>query len=250
MSQFGRGVFITGTDTDVGKTVTAAAVLVAARRQGIDAVPMKPVQSGAVCRDGVLTSPDLQFCLQMAGLPYPPADAGTMVPYLFEPACSPHLAAAECGCEISFERIGEVFEQLLQHHAAVIAEGAGGLLVPLGGDGTMLDLMVLLKLPVIVVARPGLGTINHTLLSLRELRRKGLPVLGVVFCETASMCWGPIENDNWRTIERLGEIPVLGRIPFLPGLAEGRVAPQDFRDLAIRYLQLPFEADSGPEENH
>lgn len=95
----------------------------------------------------------------------------------------------------------------------------------------MLDLMVLLGLPVLIVSRPGLGTINHTLLSLRVLRDAGLDVAGVVFCETEAVEWGEIENDNRRTIERLGDLPVLGAIPHIDGLDADRVPPGAFREI-------------------
>jgi dethiobiotin synthetase len=103
----------------------------------------------------------------------------------------------------------------------VLVEGAGGVLVPLGKGHTMLDLMLALQLPVLLVARPGLGTINHTLLSLRELRRVGLQTLGVVFNETAPTCHGPIETDNPRIIAELAAPLRTWRLPFA---ADGRPA--------------------------
>ena len=240
MSFPGRGVFITGTGTDVGKTVAAAAVLAALRSAGIDGVPMKPVQTGGVWRGGVLASADLEFCLRMAGLQAAGDEAHAMAPYVFEPACSPHLAASRTGREISFDRIAGAFETLSAAHHCVVVEGAGGLLAPVSEDSTMLDLMARLRLPVIVVASPGLGTINHTLLSLREIGRAGLPVLGVIFCETKNGPWGEIEEDNWKTIERMGKTRVLGRVPFMEGLAEGRVSPEEFRRVAVRHLSLTW----------
>ncbi len=233
------GLFITGTDTDVGKTAVAAAVLTLLRGRGIDAVPMKPVQTGAVRVGGRMTSPDLDFCFRMAGLEAAPEEYADMAPFLHEPACSPHLAARKAGLEISLERIEEAFRELLESHESVVVEGAGGVLVPITRDKTMLDLMALLGLPVILAARPGLGTINHTLLSLREMERAGLTVLGVVFCETKAAEWGEIEDDNWKTIERMGKTPVLGCIPYMEGLGDGRVSPDAFRMNACGKLRLP-----------
>ena len=167
-----------------GKTVAAAAVLVSMRAAGIDAVPMKPVQTGAIVQGSVLQSPDLEFCLRMAELRPDAGELQDMVPFIYEPACSPHLAAAKAGREISLDRIIEAFHRLVQRHERVVVEGAGGLLAPVSGDKTMIDLMAMLGLPVILAARPGLGTINHTLLSIRELERSGLELLGIIFCET------------------------------------------------------------------
>jgi dethiobiotin synthetase len=241
MNRFGNSVCIAGTDTDIGKTVAAAAVLCALRGHGIDAVPMKPVQTGAASDGNRLVSPDLRFCTAMAGLNPDPREEALMAPYLFEPACSPHLAAAGCGREISFAHIVESLAALLERRQGVVVEGAGGLLAPLSEEKTQLDLIARLDLPVILVARPGLGTINHTLLSLHELDRAGLRVLGVVFCETQPTQWGEIEKENRRIIERMGETAILGRIPFLAGLTDGRVAPQEFRQSATEHLHLPLD---------
>ncbi|MGA2224356.1 MAG: dethiobiotin synthase [Syntrophobacteraceae bacterium] len=223
-----RGIFITGTDTDAGKTVAAAAVLVSLRAGGIDAVPMKPVQTGAIVQRSPWQSPDLEFCLRMAELRPDADELQDMVPFIYEPACSPHLAAAKAGREISLERIVAAFHRLLRRHERVVVEGAGGLLVPITGDKTMIDLMAMLGLPVILAARPGLGAINHTLLSIRELARTGLELLGIIFCETSDRGWGEIEQNNVETIARMGKVPVLGRIPFIPGLADG-ISPDVFR---------------------
>jgi len=223
-----RGVFITGTDTDAGKTVAAAAVLVLLRAGGIDAVPMKPVQTGAIVQSSPWQSPDLEFCLRMAELRPDADELQDMVPFIYEPACSPHLAAAKAGREISLERIVAAFHRLLRRRERVVVEGAGGLLVPITGDKTMIDLMAMLGLPVILAARPGLGAINHTLLSIRELARTGLELLGIIFCETSDTGWGEIEQNNVETIARMGKVPVLGRIPYIPGLTDG-ISPDVFR---------------------
>lgn len=227
------GVFITGTDTGAGKTVAAAAVLVSLRAAGIDAVPMKPVQTGAIVQGSVLQSPDLEFCLRMAELRPDAGELQDMVPFIYEPACSPHLAAAKAGREISLDRIIEAFHRLVQRHERVVVEGAGGLLAPVSGDKTMIDLMAVLGLPVILAARPGLGAINHTLLSVRELERTGLELLGIIFCETNNTGWGEIEENNVETIARMGKVTVLGRIPYMPGLDEG-MSPQVFARYTAR----------------
>ena len=214
-----QGVFITGTDTGVGKTVVSAALLSMLRSSGMDAVPMKPVQTGAKQVDGRWRSPDLDFCLAMAGLQPGPLEYARMAPCCFARACSPHLAAAVAGRRISLRRVAACFRALKARHAMVIVEGAGGVCVPIQGRQTMLDLMSALDLPVVVVARLGLGTINHTLLTLNGLRRAQVRVLGVVFNATAPGRSGYIERDNIKTIARLGTVRVLGRLPFVPHLA-------------------------------
>ncbi len=206
--------FITGTDTGAGKTRVAATLLAKLRERGIDAVPMKPVQTGCELRNGRLAAPDLEFCLRHARLEPAPEDEELMCPYKFQPACSPHLAARLAGTEIAVDTVATAYRRLAGRHQGVLVEGAGGVLVPLNGRETMLDLMRRLNLPVVLAARPGLGTINHTLLSLQCLRGAGLRVLGIVFCETAPVADEWLVADNIETIARLGGTPILGRLAF------------------------------------
>lgn len=226
-----QSIFITGTDTGVGKTVVSAALLSMLRSRGVDAVPMKPVQTGAKQADGRWCSPDLDFCLAMAGLQPGPVEYVRMAPCCFAQACSPHLAAAVAGRRIRLRRMATCFKELKARHAMVIVEGAGGVCVPLQGRQTMLDLMGALDLPVVVVARLGLGTINHTLLTLQGLRLAQARVLGMVFNATAPSRLGYIERENIKTIARLGTVRVLGRLQFVPDLAT-RSADQFHRAVA------------------
>jgi dethiobiotin synthetase len=156
-----NSLFVTGTDTDVGKTVVTAALVAAARAAGRDVVPMKPVQTGCTAHDGQLSAPDLDFVLRMAGLSA--AEQDLMCPYRFVPPCSPHLAALQAQQPISLSLIGDAYTSLQDAHDAVIVEGAGGCRVPLGPTADMRDLACALDLDVVVAARPGLGTLNHTL---------------------------------------------------------------------------------------
>lgn len=204
-----RGIFVAGTDTGVGKTHVAAELVSDLRRAGIDAVPMKPVQTGCVHRGGRLVATDLEWCLKRARVNPDSARLADMAPYCFRPACSPHLAAARVGRRISVPVIMRAFRRLGLAHECVVVEGAGGILVPLNSRRTMLDLMVEMNLPVLLVARPGLGTINHTLLSLRILRQAGVDVMGVVLNQASPGRWGLIERDNLATIEKFGAVPVM-----------------------------------------
>lgn len=231
-----QGIFITGTDTGVGKTLVSAALLSVLRSRGVDAVPMKPLQTGAKQVGQKWCSPDLDFCLVRAGLQPDPSEYIRMAPYCFAKACSPHLAVAldgrpavagrpvVTGRRISFRRINACLRALQTRHAIVIVEGAGGVCVPIRGRHTMLDLMVALELPVVLVARPGLGTINHTLLTLHGLRLAQVRVLGVVFNATVPGCPDYIARDNIKTIARLGNVRVLGRLPFIPDVARQSAA--------------------------
>lgn len=229
-----RSFFITGTDTGAGKTALTSTLLAAARAAGIDAVPMKPVQTG-VRRNGGLAG-DIRVAIRAAAWRPAPDETHLLCPYRFVPACSPHLAAARAGETLCLDRIVRAMRTLLQSHDSVLVEGAGGVSVPIGGRRTMLDLMAAMGLPVLVAARPGLGTLNHTMLTCAALRKQGLDVAGVVMVQSGPGRWMPLMRDNLATLRRFG-IPVLGRLPFMPGFARTpRAAVQKvLRDPAVAW---------------
>jgi dethiobiotin synthetase len=220
-----KGVFVTGTDTGVGKTVLTATLTALLRERGVDAVPAKPVQTGT---GGARGSPDLTFCLRVAGVHASRAELELMSPYRYRRACSPHLAAREERRPVRLDGIVRSLARLAADHDLLVVEGAGGVFVPLGARVTNLDLMERLRLPVVVAARPGLGTINHTLLTVQALQRRRLPVLGVVLVQATLAPWGLIEADNLRTIEAWAGAPVLGRIPYA-GDRQGRLSAARLR---------------------
>ena len=239
-----KGFFITGTDTDIGKTALSALLLAELRRRKINAAPMKPVQTGCLRKPETgnlkpegkrekeefqvsslksqvspLSVPDLDYSLSMASMDVSKESYANMSPYTFEPACSPHLAAKIAGTEIDIAEIIIAARTLAMDYEFIIAEGAGGIMVPLNRRELMLDLMQAMKFPILLTARPGLGTINHTLLSIRALRSDGLDIAGVVFVASTPDKPGFIEEDNAATIEQFGKVPVLGTIPFCAQLA-------------------------------
>lgn len=209
-----KGLFVTGTDTGVGKTLVSAALLRALRATGVDAVPMKPIQTGCRRRQEGWSAPDLEASLRGSGMTASASERVLMAPYCFGPACSPHLAAQAVGQRISLRKIRSAFDRLARIREFVVVEGAGGVLVPLDSRRTMLDLIVALELPALLVARPGLGTINHTLLSINELRRAGVRVLGVAINRTVAGRSRWIERNNCATIERMGRVPVVADLRF------------------------------------
>ena len=226
-----RGIFITGTDTGIGKTTVTAALLSRLRRRGHDAVPMKPVQTGCLHGPHGLVASDTEFCLSMAALAPSPDEAALMTPYCFEPACSPHLAAERAASHIDLSRIVKDFETLATLHEAVLVEGAGGLLVPLSDEAMMSDLMARLDLPVLLVAKPGLGTLNHTLLSVEAMRNRELQVCAIVTVSCEPDRDLLVQEDNAQTLARLTELPVLGPVPFMSAVAEGTIDPREFEAL-------------------
>ncbi len=214
-----NGFVVTGTDTDVGKTHVTAALCLWLQSRGVPIAPMKPVQTGSTpLPEGGFVAPDLQFSLDRLGLAPEPATRALMQPFCYGPACSPHLAVAPGEAEPTVAAIAAAAAALGQRFPAVAVEGAGGLIVPLNRRETMLDLFAALGLPVVLVARVGLGTINHTLLSVLALKGRGVPVAGVVLNETRPQAAEDafIRADNPAAIERFGGVPVFGTLPFLP----------------------------------
>lgn len=200
-------IFITGTDTDVGKSVVAAMFTL-----GLGASYWKPIQSGPgpVDETGASSQGDRAYIQQLTGLP-----AAHFLPerHCLSQPLSPHAAAAIDGIQIQLSDF-----QLPRHDRAhLIVEGAGGLLVPLnpGGD-YILDLIQHLALPVVLVARSGLGTLNHSLLSLERLRHSGIAVLGVVVN-------GPRNGSNCAAIAHYGQVPILLELPPLQPLNAARL---------------------------
>lgn len=211
-----NGFFITGTDTDIGKTALSALLLTELRRRGVNAAPMKPAQTGCELRvqSSEFRVPDLDYSISMAKMSVSEHHYELMSPFRFEPACSPHLAAELAGIEIEIDPILTAAKELAAKYEQLIIEGAGGILVPINRHKTMLDLMKALGLPILLAARPGLGTINHTLLSIHALRDAGLDIAGIVLIETQPTESGFIETDNISTIEQFGNVPILGKIPY------------------------------------
>jgi dethiobiotin synthetase len=193
-----RGLFLTGTDTDIGKTVVAAWLM-----SGLGMDYWKPVQSGL---EG---ETDTEAVRRLTGLPderFHSSAFETRTP------ASPHLSARLDGVEIRMNSF-----LLPDSPRPVLVEGAGGLLVPLNDDALMIDLIVQLGLPVVLVARSGLGTINHTLLSVEALRSRNLPLVGVVMN-------GLPNEPNREAVETYGRVPVIGQLPHMDDLSADSLA--------------------------
>jgi len=211
-----ESLFITGTDTDVGKTIVTAGLLRRLRVAGVNAASMKPVQTGAeTSEDGSFVAPDLLVHHHAAGFDPPSEDRKLMAPYLYEPACSPHLAGRMADRYPDIGHIVDCAGQLAERYEFLLVEGAGGIYAPLTESETMLDLMQALGYPILLVAHRGLGTINHTLLSIEALRGAELEIMGVVFNEVEDVEPDFIKADNPDAIESFGKVEILGNIDYL-----------------------------------
>ncbi len=201
-----RGIFVTATDTAVGKTEVACALLREARARGLDAVGAKPAQSGLVPGE----PSDAERLREASGRTEP---LEAVCPYSFAAPLAPAVAARLAGVAISFERVLASVRALADRHEAVVVEGAGGLLAPLTERETCADLARALGLPVLVVARAGLGTVNHTALTVEALRARALPIAGIVLNRLAPED-DPSVPHNAAEIARLTGIIPAALLPY------------------------------------
>jgi dethiobiotin synthetase len=216
----GRGLFVTGTGTGVGKTVLAAVIANALRAGGQRVAVFKPAVTGL---DGE-EEPDHELLRRAAGSTQ---SDDQIAPYRFAPPASPHLAAEQADTRIEPGELVRAARTAAAAADVLVCEGVGGLLVPLSGGYLVRDLAQELSLPLAVAAAPGLGTINHTLLTLEAARAAGLEIAAVVLTPWPAEP-GPVERSNRETIAALGDVRVetlesldLDRPGSWPGLAIG-----------------------------
>lgn len=206
-----QGVFVTGTDTGVGKTLVAAALLHAFTQLGLRSIGMKPVAAGCLMQGGRLVNEDVIALMAASNVVAADDDVN---PYRFEPPIAPHLAAAAEGERISLERIRTAYGTLCRNADRVVVEGAGGLLVPLGKDEDLADLARLLDLPVVLVVGMRLGCLNHALLSAEALRTRGLKFAGWI-ANSLDPAMAEFAG-NLQTLRDRLQAPLLGILPHGP----------------------------------
>jgi len=226
------GYFIAGTDTDVGKTFAAAALLARAGQLGLRTAAWKPVAAGAETMAQGLRNEDALTLLQACNQPLP---YDVVNPVCLAPAIAPHIAAAEQGLKVDVAALLPHFQRVLDCSAdLVLVEGAGGWRVPLNDRETLADLALALQLPVVLVVAMRLGCINHALLSAEAIARDGLPLAGWIAnrATTDSMAR---HRENLDTLRRLLPAPLLGELPYMPG--------GDFA-AAAQILRLPSEVET------
>jgi len=205
------GLFVTGTDTGVGKTRIAVALMAALQDHGLRVAAMKPVSAGCERSAAGLRNDDalaLQAQSSIA-LPYE-----LLNPYALEPPIAPHIAAREAGLELQMDTLLEACAQIESRADYVVVEGAGGWLVPLDGQQTLADLAAALAFPVVMVVGIRLGCINHALLTAQAVRARGLKLAGWVANEITPS--SPRADENVQSLGERLAAPLLGRVPFAP----------------------------------
>jgi dethiobiotin synthetase len=203
-----RAYFVTGTDTGVGKTLVAAGLLANARARGLTVAALKPAETG--CVGGVAA--DGQLLRAAAAAEDLPLE--TTVPHRYAAPVAPAVAARTEGHPFSLRRTLAAFD-VLAGADFVLVEGAGGLLVPFADDLLGADVAAALGIPLLIVARAGLGTINHTLLTVAEARRRELVIAGIILNRVRAEA-DASEATNAAEIARLSGVPVLGTVEHIP----------------------------------
>lgn len=231
-----RNYFVTGTDTEVGKTVVTALLALHFQESGIDVGVMKPFASGCRRENGVLISDDAEFLKIAAGVD---DDMELINPARWEEPLAPLVAARRAhDAKDHWPTCIEAYEVLRSRHEIILVEGVGGALAPISErDGriwTGLDLMSTLGLPVIIVARRTLGTINHTLLTIEALRAANLEIAGIVFCNATRVDENNVAaHTSTQVIAEMSGERILGVVPHLENLSR-----ETLRAAAREYLHI------------
>ena len=230
----GSGIFITGTDTGVGKTFVACGLAALLRESGYRVGVVKPAETGCAQRDGELVPEDALRLRQASGCAEP---IEKICPYRLLEPLAPSIAAERAGVRIDIDHLLAVYRDISSEHDVTIVEGAGGLMVPLLPSFTYADLARVFKLPIIVVAANRLGAINHLLLTLEHASCKGLTVLGYVLNRVTNEP-SLAAATNREVLSGLTGAPCLGELPFVEGGEPGATFPLDVfeQEFALRLI--------------
>ena len=214
------GVFVTGTDTGVGKTLAACALVHALRARGLRVAPMKPGAAGAGPRGDGWANEDTLALIAAAGPEAPAPDEVT--PVLLREPMAPHIAAAREGREIRLDPLLEAHRRLGARWEFTVVEGVGGFRVPLGASLDTRDLAAALALPVVLVVGVRLGCLNHALLTADSVRSAGLPLAGWIANSIDPAM--AVADENVAALEELLPAPLLARLPWSPGASPADLA--------------------------
>lgn len=203
-------LFVTGTDTEIGKTLVSSALLYAFVQAGLRVAAMKPVAAGVTLHNGVRVNEDIELLRAQANIELPEHE---MTPYLWDEPIAPHIAAQKRGVVMRAEVIRQAYLAAAQRADAIIVEGVGGFCVPLSCEENMADVAVALNLPVVMVVGMRLGCINHALLTAEAIRARGLTLAAWV-ANTVDRNM-PYRDENIQTLSEALAAPCLGRVPYL-----------------------------------
>ncbi len=206
------GIFITGTDTGVGKTLVSAGLAFVLRERGIKVGVMKPVATGCYGIDDRLVSSDAAFLMEAAENEHPALTS----PVRLRNPLAPKVAATLEKKEIKLEQIRDAYQEIQKHYDFIIVEGIGGLMVPITQNYFVANMIRDFQLPVVIVSKPTLGTINHTLLTVDAAVVRGFDVRGIIFNRIPTVNFSLAEITNPKAIHELTNLPILGSLPEMP----------------------------------
>lgn len=216
-----KGVFIVGTDTDVGKTIVTAGLMYVMRSNGYNATYFKAALSGALEEDNKLIPGDTKIVSDTSNLE---EKYENITPYIYRNAVSPHLASKLENKPIDLNIIKQRYNYLKEKYDFIIGEGSGGITCPLiedeRGSYSLENLIKALNMNVIIVARAGLGTINHTVLTVKYIESLGIKIKGIIVnnYEKSLLC-----DDNIKMIEKLTKVPIIGKLKKIEGLEDNMI---------------------------
>lgn len=220
-----KGFFITGTDTGVGKTIITAVLITAIKHLGLKACGMKPIETGCKIavsgKEKTLIPSDGTFLKNISNVN---ESVDLITPVRFMNPLAPLPASEMEGRTVNLKKIQKAYTELSKKYEAIVVEGIGGLLVPITKDYFVLDLAKDFGLPLIVVSRPGLGTINHTMLTVNYAIKEGLTVAGIIINYSQPPEGSLAEDTNPDVITKISPIPIIGIFPYLENLKSDNIA--------------------------
>ncbi len=232
-----NGLFITATDTEVGKTVITGALAAACKARGIGTIALKPVASGGVEEwGGRLVSEDATFLLRAAGLTE--SARSTINPLCLKPALTPAVAAKVSQRTIDISLLISTCRKAMNTYELTLVEGVGGITAPIWEDYLVADMIKELNLPVIIVAKPNLGGINHAVLTAEYARQRGMHTLGFIINQWDEKTAGVLEHTNIAYIARLTGLPILGKFPFDKDISVPQAKTETLAALAEQHIDM------------
>jgi dethiobiotin synthetase len=225
-----KSLFITGTDTDVGKTYVAAGLAVTLRKIGIDVGIMKPFAAGTPQKKG-FKSEDVEILSRAAQVSDPEK---LMNPQFFKMAASPYTASKNLKVKVRFNKVLSNFKKLSKLHSMLLVEGMGGIMTPILKNYFVTDLIKEMKLPAVIVTRTRIGTVNHTIMTCKMCEKYKIPIKGIII--------NNFDSDGYkvktlkRDLQSLTGVPILGTIPFIENLSDDSLYRNFKKNIDINYL--------------
>jgi len=225
-----KSLFITGTDTDVGKTYVAAGLAVTLRKMGIDVGIMKPYAAGTPQKKG-FKSEDVEILSRAAQVSDPEK---LMNPQFFEMAASPYTASKNLKVKVKVDSVLSNFKKLSKLHSMLLVEGMGGIMTPILKNYFVTDLIKEMKLPAVIVTRTKIGTVNHTIMTCKMCEKYKIPIKGIIINNFDSD--GYQVKDLTRDLKSLTGVPVLGTIPYIENLSDDSLYRNFKKNIDINFL--------------